>query len=173
MMPPDPPTGFFGKLPTRGDFLRVGLPRSFTDPLDDWLRGALAASRSFFGERWEAVWEAAPIWRFALPPGACGPDPAIGVMLASRDSVGRTFPLVLARLAPASDPMAAAFMAAAERAGRTAITAALEPVAVQAMLRLPAEHPSDLPAAMTTQGWTALPAPSDLAAMLEPASETP
>ncbi len=172
-MPPDPPTGFFGKLPTRGDFLRVGLPRSFTDPLDDWLRGALAASRSFFGERWDAVWAAAPIWRFALPPGACGPNPAIGVMLPSMDSVERRFPLVLARLTPASDPMAAAFLAAAEGAGRAAITATLEPEAVHMMLRLPAEHSPDLPAAMTTQWWTALPTPADFAAMLDAAAEAP
>jgi type VI secretion system protein ImpM len=74
----EPPMGFFGKLPARGDFLRVGLPRSFTDPLDDWLRRALAASRALFGERWAEVWEAAPIWRFALPPGACGPSPVTG-----------------------------------------------------------------------------------------------
>jgi type VI secretion system protein ImpM len=169
----DAPTGFFGKLPARGDFLRVGLPRSFTDPLDDWLRTALAAARAAFAARWDEAWEAAPSWRFTLPAGACGPDPAIGVVLPSRDSVGRCFPLVLARLTPASDPMAPAFLAAAERAGRTAIAAALEPTAVQAMLHLPVEPLPDLTAVVEPQWWTRLPAAADLAAMLAVATGTP
>lgn len=162
----DPPTGFFGKLPARGDFLRAGLPRRFTDPLDDWLRTALGAARAACGEHWDEVWTAAPAWRFALPPGACGPDPALGVMLASRDSVGRSFPLILARLAPASDPMAAAFLAAAERAGRSAIAAALAPEALQALLHLPAETPPDPSAPVQPPWWTALPAPADFVGML-------
>jgi type VI secretion system protein ImpM len=161
----DPPTGFFGKLPARGDFLRAGLPRRFTDPLDDWLRNALTASRAACGEGWDEVWAAAPAWRFALPPGACGPDPALGVMLTSRDSVGRAFPLILARLTTASDPMATVFLATAERAGRSAIAAALAPEALQAMLHLPAEPPPDLRAPVQPW-WTALPAPADFVGML-------
>ena len=141
----DAPAGFFGKLPARGDFLRVGLPRSFTDPLDDWLQGALAASRARFDDRWGAVWEAAPAWCFALPAGTLGPSSAIGVILPSRDRVGRRFPLVFARLAPLSDPEAASFLSAAAHAGRQAVDNALAPEAVQAMLRLRPEAPS-LPA---------------------------
>ncbi|MGH7155184.1 MAG: type VI secretion system-associated protein TagF, partial [Acetobacteraceae bacterium] len=40
-----PVFGLFGKLPARGDFIRIGLPRDFTDPWDEWLRLVLSASR--------------------------------------------------------------------------------------------------------------------------------
>ncbi len=43
------PVGFFGKLPARGDFVRQGLPRSFTDTWDAWVAGALAGSRDRLG----------------------------------------------------------------------------------------------------------------------------
>ena len=167
-MPPDSPMGFFGKLPARGDFLRVGLPRSFTDPLDDWLRRALSASRAHFGDDY-----AGPPWRFALPAGGCGPSPAIGLMIPSRDRIGRAFPLVFARLAPADDPLAAAFLAAAEQAGLSAITEVMEPEDVRAMLRLPAEPSPVMPDSAPTQCWTALPTPAEFVAMLEAASATP
>ena len=34
-------SGFWGKLPARGDFVRAGLPRSFVEPWDAWLQSAL------------------------------------------------------------------------------------------------------------------------------------
>jgi type VI secretion system protein ImpM len=166
-MLPDPPMGFFGKLPARGDFLRVGLPRSFTDPLDLWLQTALAMSRASLGDRWGTVWAAASIWRFALPPGACGPSPAIGLMMPSWDSVGRSFPLVFARLSLPDDPAAAAFLAAAACAGQAAIVAGLAPDAVLAMLRQPHAATLELPGTW----WTALPTPDAFLATLEAISE--
>ena len=65
-------TGFYGKLPARGDFVRAGLPRDFTDPWDDWLQSVMAGSRSLMGEAWLPAFLEAPVWRFALPPGMCG-----------------------------------------------------------------------------------------------------
>jgi type VI secretion system protein ImpM len=92
-------TGYFGKLPARGDFLRAGLPEDFVAAWDGWCRAMLAASRATLGEAWEAAWMEAPVWRFLLPPGACGAQAALGVWLPSLDRAGRHFPFAIAALA--------------------------------------------------------------------------
>ncbi|AWU96237.1 type VI secretion system-associated protein TagF [Azospirillum ramasamyi] len=90
--------GCFGKLPARGDFLLRGLPRSFADPWHDWLLDGLQASRAALGEGWMGRYLNAPIWRFVLEAGVCGPQAAAGVMMPSVDKAGRQFPLALAAL---------------------------------------------------------------------------
>ncbi len=135
--------GFWGKLPTRGDFLRAGLPASFLDPWDGWLSGALAASRAILGERWAAAWREAPIWRFALAPGLAGPEAAIGALMPSVDRVGRYFPLTVARVGgPAGSPagLVAAhggWLEAAVAAGLAAVMEDLAPEALAARLAEP------------------------------------
>jgi serine/threonine-protein phosphatase Stp1 len=89
-------TGVYGKLPSYGDFVRRELPASFVNPWDAWLQAGLAGAREALGLSFEAMWAAAPAWRFRLPAGACGPAPVAGVMVVSRDSVGRSFPLTVA-----------------------------------------------------------------------------
>jgi type VI secretion system protein ImpM len=88
--------GFDGKLPSRGDFIGAGLPRSFLAPWRNWIDGALQASRRALGERWLPAWMEAPVWRFALPAPACGPDAVLGLMLPSVDRAGRHYPLTVA-----------------------------------------------------------------------------
>ena len=89
-------TGFFGKLPGRGDFISRHLPRSFLDPWDDWLQAAIAASRSQLAESWRDYYCTSPIWRFALGPGLCGPAAYAGILMPSMDRIGRYYPLVIA-----------------------------------------------------------------------------
>ncbi len=114
--------GLFGKLPARGDFVRAGLPGSFVAPWDDWLSGVVAASRDRMGKDWLAAWLEAPVWRFALPPGLCGPDAVLGVMLPSVDRVGRYFPLTLAAvLSGGRVATSEAWLDAAEAQGRAAL----------------------------------------------------
>jgi type VI secretion system protein ImpM len=113
--------GFYGKLPTRGDFLRGGLPRSFLDPWDAWLQSAVSQSRDMLGNEWEACWLEAPIWRFCLPDGKCGPDAILGLWMPSVDRAGRYFPLTLARLCPGAAPGALATNGAAWLDGAEAI----------------------------------------------------
>lgn len=130
-------TGFFGKIPARGDFVRAGLPRSFTDPWDDWMQSVLAGSREVLGEAWLAAWMEAPIWHFRLPAGQCGPAPAIGVWMPSIDAAGRHFPLTLAHCGPLpADP--AAWLAAAEAVGLEALASDLPPGEIAARLAAPA-----------------------------------
>ena len=93
-------TGIYGKLPSYGDFLRRSLPQSFVEPWDAWLQLSMAAARQTLGADFDALWSAAPPWRFRLPAGVCGETAVAGVLISSQDSVGRRFPLTLAELFP-------------------------------------------------------------------------
>ena len=89
-------TGFYGKLPTHGDFISRNLPRTFIDPWDNWLQSSIAASREQLGEQWLEYFLVTPAWRFILSDGNCGEHAWIGVMIPSVDRVGRYFPLTIA-----------------------------------------------------------------------------
>ncbi|MBL8673475.1 MAG: type VI secretion system-associated protein TagF, partial [Rhodospirillales bacterium] len=78
--PPPGRTGFFGKLPGRGDFVRRDLPNAFVEDWDAWVQRGMAASRAALGAGWLDVWLCAPIWRFAFVAGVCGPDAWAGVL---------------------------------------------------------------------------------------------
>jgi len=114
--------GFYGKLPSHGDFLRRRVSDGFVGVWDAWLQESLATSRTALGDTWLDVYLTSPVWRFACASGACGSAPVIGVMVPSVDRVGRYFPLTLVGELPrdAGSPMsvalgADAFFDAAER----------------------------------------------------------
>ena len=87
--------GYYGKMPAHGDFVRSRADVGFVAGWDRWLQESLAESRAALGHAWQAAYEAAPIWRFALAAGVCGDAPVLGVMMPSQDRVGRCFPLTL------------------------------------------------------------------------------
>ena len=93
--------GFYGKLPSHGDFLRRRVSDAFVDAWDAWLRECLSASRTALGTRWLDVYLTSPAWRFACAAGACGPAPVIGLIAPSVDQVGRFFPLTVVSELPA------------------------------------------------------------------------
>jgi type VI secretion system protein ImpM len=131
--------GFCGKIPARGDFVRSGLPRAFTDPWDDWLQRMLLSSREMLGEGWLAAWLEGPVWRFALVPGVCGPAAVLGLWLPSVDRAGRFYPLTLAALSDDPDlPRliggGSGFFGISEPAGREAVAHDLPPEALAARL---------------------------------------
>jgi type VI secretion system protein ImpM len=118
------PAGLFGKLPDHRDFVRRSLPESFVGPWDAWLSAALAESRARLGTGWLAAFLEAPVWRFALAGGLCGPQGAAGVLAPSVDAVGRHFPLTLAALTDAPpDPGASPWHDALETVAIDAVTA--------------------------------------------------
>jgi type VI secretion system protein ImpM len=93
--------GFYGKLPSHGDFLKRRVSDAFVEAWDAWLRECLTASRTALGPRWLEVYLTSPAWRFACAAGACGPAPVIGLLAPSVDQVGRYFPLtVVAEIPP-------------------------------------------------------------------------
>lgn len=176
--------GLYGKLPAHGDFVRRGLPPSFCGPWDAWLQAGIAAARESLGDAWEATWDHAPAWRFALPAGACGPDAVAGVMAPSADAVGRRFALtVAATRSGAADPAwPAGWFAVLEGAVQLARSGALDADALAALLPPPVA--ADLAEAPAPGWWTAgsaalpglvwplaaLPEPSDFLLLLEPAA---
>jgi type VI secretion system protein ImpM len=87
--------GFYGKLPSHGDFLKRRVSDAFVSVWDDWLQRSLAASRSALGARWLDVYLTSPSWRFACASGAVGDRPLLGLMVPSVDRVGRYFHLTL------------------------------------------------------------------------------
>lgn len=87
--------GFYGKIPSLGDFVSRRLPRQFIEPWDQWLQSSMLASQQILGSDWLAVFLVSPIWRFALSPGICGSSAWAGVVMPSVDRVGRYFPLTL------------------------------------------------------------------------------
>jgi type VI secretion system protein ImpM len=87
--------GFYGKLPSHGDFLRRRVSDAFVDAWDGWLRECLASSRTVLGAQWLDVYLTSPAWRFVCAPGACGPAAVMGLLAPSVDQVGRYFPLTI------------------------------------------------------------------------------
>src|SRR5262249_36500469 len=86
--------GFFGKLASHGDFVTRDLADDFVGRWDEWLSAGLSAYMEH--SDWEARFERAPAWRFALCAGGCGQAGMLGVFLPSHDSVGRRFPFTVA-----------------------------------------------------------------------------
>ena len=137
---PSSRTGFFGKIPSRADFVQSGLSHAVVDAWYAWMSHVLAGSRSEMGETWLPAWLEAPVWRFALPAGMCGPDAMLGLWMPSVDRVGRYFPLMVTTIRADDDPRllasaGSAFLQAAEDAGRVALADDIDPEALA--LRLP------------------------------------
>ena len=88
--------GFYGKLPSLGDFVTRELPRDFLDPWDEWLQQSIATSKSELGDSWLSTYLHSPIWRFVVVPEVCGTTGWAGILMPSVDKVGRYFPLTVA-----------------------------------------------------------------------------
>lgn len=93
---PESPAGFFGKVPSRGDFVSRNLPPAFVRAWDAWASACLADGRRTYGNDFLHRYLLAPVWRFALAPGLAGGNGWIGVLATSVDAVGRCFPLTIA-----------------------------------------------------------------------------
>ena len=142
-MNPSAAPGWYGKLPTLGDFASRRLEPGFIEPWDAWLAAGLAAQREALGAGWVRAYLHSPAWRFVLMPGvlsgvssgelskaAGGPRSKTawaGVLMPSVDQVGRYFPLTLASPLTALPAGAAGFEALLGWLQR------LEDVAVDAM----------------------------------------
>lgn len=89
-------TGYFGKLPSKGDFLSRRLPSGFVEVWDAWLQAGIVSSRRELGDAWASCFPGAPVWRFFTPPCMVTERAWIGIVLPSMDRVGRHFPLTVA-----------------------------------------------------------------------------
>ena len=95
------PPGWYGKLPTLGDFASRRLAVGFIEPWDDWLTHGIAAWRAEAPDGWLDEYLCGPTWQFILMPGvvpgAPGRSAWAGVLMPSIDRVGRHFPLTVAQ----------------------------------------------------------------------------
>jgi type VI secretion system protein ImpM len=96
-------SGFFGKLPSRGDFLQSGLPADFVSLWDQWLQTIIHQAQQQRGDDWLSPYLSMPIWHFALAANVCGESAITGVLMTSVDSAGRYFPMTLAVACSSSD----------------------------------------------------------------------
>ncbi|MEX0285067.1 MAG: type VI secretion system-associated protein TagF [Paracoccaceae bacterium] len=99
----------FGKMPSVGDFFRLGAPRDFIAAWDPWLQSALLAGQQAMGAEWDNYYMSTPIWRFMLAPGLAGSSAVAGVLMPSVDRVGRRFPLTLLKPLEINDVISAHF----------------------------------------------------------------
>jgi type VI secretion system protein ImpM len=110
--------GWYGKIPSLGDFASRRLPVEFVKAWDAWLQDVIPASRETLAEAWFDAYLTMPIWRFVLLPGMVTQSAWAGVLMPSVDRVGRHFPLTLAVELPSHTAAAhAAFEGAAWFAG--------------------------------------------------------
>jgi type VI secretion system protein ImpM len=156
--------GFYGKLPSRGDFVRENLPRDFAHSWDTWWQRGLAETQRRPQDQWLDAWLEAPVWRFVLPPGLCGASGVLGLWMPSVDKAGRYFPLTIAASAESDwatclGPMTR-FLEEAEAAGRDALEQDLPPAALMQRIQgafLASDAPVPAPAVQPGEAawWTA------------------
>ena len=94
-MPASSSVGFFGKLPSNGDFLQRRVAQPFLDIWDPWLQECVHASKQSLQESWLSIYLTSPVWRFVLTDATCGSGAYAGILVPSVDRVGRYFPMTL------------------------------------------------------------------------------
>ena len=112
---------WYGKLPSRGDFVSRGLPRSWSRPWDEWLQRALAQAAQQLGaaELRERLRAMLP-WACAFGPVQPDEPMWVGAIVASCDRVGRIFPTLLAEAYDEAALNAISVPALLDRAGEFA-----------------------------------------------------
>lgn len=84
---------YFGKVPSRGDFIRSALHPAFVDHLDRWQSQVM--ERLAADPRWKLVYDEAPAVAFSIL-GSSNRLGLAGHWLPSSDTSGRRFPFVAA-----------------------------------------------------------------------------
>ncbi len=87
--------GFFGKVPSHGDFISDGLERELIGTFDNWMRSGLHACADTFAGRWSEIFASSPPIRFIIESGIWGNSAYAGVLVPSADRVGRKYPLAI------------------------------------------------------------------------------
>lgn len=104
---------YFGKVPSRGDFVRSAGQSGLIASLDKWQSQSM--DRLSADPRWKLIYDAAPALHFAIA-GTGGQIGLAGHWMASQDASGRRFPFVTAsafELTPGADVLAVAPLALA------------------------------------------------------------
>lgn len=94
----NPTIGWYGKLPSAGDFLQRRFPETIRNQWENWFQVGLHHWQSAT-ERQEISrpFAEAPVWNFVVPPMLGSQVVQMGCLLPARDSVGRQYPLIAQR----------------------------------------------------------------------------
>ncbi|MDB5799359.1 MAG: Type secretion system-associated protein TagF [Rhodocyclales bacterium] len=96
------PLIYFGKLPSRGDFVRSTRDGSLTQTLDRWISNSLEQLAT--APDWKQHFDALPPVEFIVA-GSRSSTILTGRMVASRDSSGRRYPFLIARSVRSDTPL--------------------------------------------------------------------
>jgi type VI secretion system protein ImpM len=96
------PVLWFGKLPSRGDFVRSAHGPTLIQVLDRWLSGGMELMAS--DARWKTLYDRAQPVRFTFL-GSRHSRGLVGVLMASQDSSGRRFPFIAASTFECGQPL--------------------------------------------------------------------
>lgn len=111
--------GFFGKLPSYGDFVQRNASPELVESWDNWLIQSIDTSQSQLKENWRELYFTSPIWRFTLQQGVISDNTISGLMMPSVDASGRNYPFfVFCELSNAHNVLS--------------VSAALEPLHIRA-----------------------------------------
>ncbi|MDR1063944.1 MAG: type VI secretion system-associated protein TagF [Azoarcus sp.] len=89
--------GWFGKLPSVGDFVGRGMPPPVQAAVHAWMSSGIAALVRTWSEEWRDAYLVSPVWHFAINAGIWGKPALIGCVAPSIDKVGRCSPLMVLR----------------------------------------------------------------------------
>jgi type VI secretion system ImpM family protein len=87
-------TGFYGKLPSNGDFLSRNLSHDITLNIDEWFQVSMTQLRHRLPD-WSYFFNASPSWFFIIPCNFFSSKAYAGYITPSIDRVGRCFPLIV------------------------------------------------------------------------------
>lgn len=93
----DPLLGWFGKLPSVGDFVGRGLPAGLCTRIHAWFSEGITELPKRCGPEWRDVYRLAPLWHFVMAPGAWDMRILLGCVAPSTDRVGRCSPVIVLR----------------------------------------------------------------------------
>jgi type VI secretion system protein ImpM len=93
---------YFGKLPSRGDFVRSSAGSALIHSIDQWMSQTLELLAE--DTRWKIVYDAASPVHFAIL-GSQSNAGLVGHIVASQDASGRRFPFVLAASFEVGEPL--------------------------------------------------------------------
>ena len=97
------PLAYFGKLKSRGDFVRSTSQPTLIRTLDDWLSQGIELMSA--DPRWKEVYDRSPSAHFAFF-SASSQRAIAGHLAASADASGRRFPFVVAGAFDVAEPLA-------------------------------------------------------------------
>ncbi|PCH95016.1 MAG: type VI secretion system-associated protein TagF [Gammaproteobacteria bacterium] len=84
--------GYFGKLPSYGDFIQRNVSPDLVNLWDDWLLQSIENSRQQLTDNWKEKYFNSPIWRFVIGKGVLNDSTITGLLMPSIDKSGRCYP---------------------------------------------------------------------------------